>query len=99
MNEPLPRARSPRVKEGLDVDAYHALRIAEYLRTSVPEKHKVATERVLLKKLSPAAAIKQKCLSCCCYSREEVRLCSIVICPLNPYRPYQGSASEADSDE
>lgn len=94
------RARSPRVKVGITPGEHHARRIAAYLRDSVPDKHKVATERVLRKQLSPAQAIKQKCLACCNYSREHVRECDVVICPLNAYRPYQGEpANEEDSGD
>lgn len=93
------RKRSPRVKAGITVDSTRARRIAVYLRDSVPDKHKVATERVLYKKLSPAQAIKQKCLACCNYSRDDVINCDVVICPLNPYRPYQDSAKTEEDAE
>lgn len=36
-----------------------------------------------------AAAIRSKCLECCCGSRRAVTECGIVSCPLWPYR--QGS--------
>lgn len=97
--ETQPRKRSPRVKTGINVDERRARRIAVYLRDSVPDKHKVATERVLYKKLSPAQAIKQKCLSCCNYSRDDVKHCDVVICPLNPYRPYQDNAVNEEDAE
>ena len=38
---------------------------------------------------SRAAAIKAKCLDCCCWQRKEVQLCTSTACPLHPYRPYQ----------
>lgn len=97
--ETQPRKRSPRVKTGIRVDERRAQRISVYLRDSVPEKHKVAAERVLYKKLSPAQAIKQKCLACSNYSRDDVKYCDVVICPLNPYRPYQENATTEEEAE
>jgi hypothetical protein len=38
---------------------------------------------------SKAAALKAKCLDCCCYDKKEVKLCSVETCPLHKYRPYQ----------
>jgi hypothetical protein len=93
---PEPRRRSPRIKEGIAPPPAAAQRIQQYLRDSVPDKHKIAAERALLKKIPPAAAIKQKCLACCNYSREDVRECGVVICPLNPYRPYQDDDSPGE---
>ena len=36
--------------------------------------------------LTPIKSIRKKCLDCCCGSRKEVRLCTIVDCALYPYR-------------
>jgi len=38
---------------------------------------------------SKAAAIKAKCLDCCCWQPNEVRQCTSVTCPLWRYRPFQ----------
>lgn len=38
---------------------------------------------------SGAAAIKAKCLDCCCLDRIQVRECEIDDCPLWEYRPYR----------
>ena len=38
---------------------------------------------------SKATAIKAKCLDCCCWQKNEVKLCSAVQCSLWKYRPYQ----------
>ena len=40
-------------------------------------------------KCSPRAAIKAKCLSCCNFDRAEVAGCTVVICPLHRFRPFQ----------
>jgi hypothetical protein len=45
--------------------------------------------RVYANRNSKAAAIKAKCLDCCCYQRKEVELCTVVACPLWHVRPYQ----------
>lgn len=34
------------------------------------------------------AAVDSKCLDCMCWQAAEVRKCTIVTCPLHPYRPY-----------
>jgi len=38
---------------------------------------------------SRAAAIKAKCLDCCCWQRVEITNCPVQTCPLYPYRPYR----------
>lgn len=43
-------------------------------------------------KLSRLAAVKAKCLDCCCWQRKEVELCTSVTCPLWRIRPFQGKA-------
>lgn len=35
---------------------------------------------------SPLKAIKEKCLDCCCWQRNEVKLCTVVNCSLHPFR-------------
>lgn len=36
--------------------------------------------------MTPLKAIRAKCLDCCCYQINEVRLCPCLKCPLHPYR-------------
>lgn len=38
------------------------------------------------KKITPMKAIRKRCLDCCCYQANEVKLCTCVNCPLYPYR-------------
>lgn len=38
---------------------------------------------------SMKAAIKAKCLDCCCFEKAEIRDCTIQECPLWNFRPYQ----------
>ena len=38
---------------------------------------------------SRAAAVKAKCLDCCCWDRKQITNCPVVICSLWPYRPYR----------
>ena len=35
---------------------------------------------------NPIKAIREKCLDCCCYQKEEVKLCTCTDCPLYPFR-------------
>ena len=37
-------------------------------------------------RLTPAKAIRAKCLDCCCGTKAEVRRCPATSCPLHPYR-------------
>ena len=43
--------------------------------------------------------IKAKCLTCCCFERDEVRNCKVQICPLWNLRPYQDKTKQEDLDE
>ena len=46
--------------------------------------------RSFAKTASPRAAIKAMCLSCCHSDRDEVAHCTVMLCPLHAYRPFQG---------
>lgn len=46
---------------------------------------------------SKAAALKAKCLDCSCWLRAEIRNCTVLACPLHPYRPYQTDNEPDDS--
>ena len=37
-------------------------------------------------KTNPVKAIREKCLDCCCGSSNEVSLCTVVDCPIHPFR-------------
>jgi hypothetical protein len=56
---------------------------------AVPPLHRAAYLKALDGALSPRQAIKAKCLDCCAWQREEVRLCTARGCPLWPLRPFQ----------
>lgn len=58
----------------------------QYLRKELPE-HTKLIDRIL--EGSMKAAIKLKCIDCCCGDREEVRHCTSYGCPLYNFRPYQ----------
>lgn len=52
---------------------------------------------------SPAKAIRAYCLSCCCESQQEVRLCTAEECPLHAFRmgknPYRSSHTLTDEQK
>ena len=98
MTEDTKPERGPRVKLPRPTNPQERAVIAQYIERSVPEKHKIATERALLKQMPRSTAIKVKCLACCNFEREEVKTCGVITCPLWPYRPYQASAAEDDSE-
>ncbi|MCB1865148.1 MAG: hypothetical protein KDG50_06930 [Chromatiales bacterium] len=61
---------------------------AEYLNT-VPPSAKGILERAFAKSSSRTNALKGKCLQCTNYDRQEVRDCTVELCPLHAYRPFQ----------
>jgi len=95
--------RKARVKPARETNQKESQDIQAYLTRSVPDKHKIATERVLKGQLPKSAAIRIKCMQCTNYQREEVTNCTVVTCALFPVRPYQSrnndnSAVENDED-
>jgi len=99
MREDLKPERGPRVKAARPTTTAERATIALYLERSVPEKHKIATERALLRQMPRSTAIKTKCLACCNFEREEVKQCAVITCPLWAYRPYQSSATADDDSD
>jgi hypothetical protein len=93
--------RKQRIKPARPTAPADSLTISTYLERSVPEKHKLATQRALLGQIPRSTAIRVKCLQCCNYERETVRTCAVLTCALYPVRPYQDRAPGApvDSDE
>jgi len=78
-------------------------RMAEYLGAT-PIKYRGQIERAMRKEGSPRQAIKAKCLDCSGFNRVEVANCTVILCPLHPWRPYQdekgiSSTPEARGDE
>ena len=47
--------------------------------------------------LTPMAAIRAKCMDCCCFQQTEVRECPATDCPLHPYR--MGKNPKRTSDD
>lgn len=94
--------RSARVKKSRDTTEKEEADIQAYLTRSVPDKHKIATERVLKGQLPKSAAIRIKCMQCTNYQREEVTHCGVVTCALFAVRPYQerqNDNSDVENDE
>jgi hypothetical protein len=61
---------------------------ADYLAT-VPVLSRGLIARGFAKTASPRTAIKAKCLDCTHFDRDEVANCTVILCPLHSYRPYQ----------
>lgn len=96
--------RRARIKPEKALPSPERERILTYVAASVPEKHKIATQRVLLGQVARSTAIRIKCLQCCNYEREEVKGCTVITCALHPVRPYQTKnnndvAGDADEHE
>jgi hypothetical protein len=52
-------------------------------------KYDGVIERAKSGAASPRQAIKAKCLDCCCLDIDEIRHCTVTVCPLWKYRPFQ----------
>lgn len=90
--------RAPRIKTPRPVTPAEAATLERYLAQSVPDKHKIATERALLGQIARSTAIRVKCLQCCGYQREEIKVCTVITCALFPVRPYQDK-TETNADD
>lgn len=78
---------------------------------NIPDLHNGSYVRLWKKAInqrSLAAAVKAKCLDCCCWQAVEVKNCQVPACPLFEIRPYadhpkrrkgrpRGTASEAEN--
>lgn len=91
--------RKSRFKEARDLTEQQEDYLQNYLDRSVPEKHKIATERALLGQLPRSGAIKVKCLQCTNYDRDEVKHCTVFSCALHAVRPYQDKAAIVEGEE
>ena len=56
----------------------------------IPDSYKLNYKKAVERK-SRAAAVKAKCLDCCCWQRTEIVACQADTCPLWAYRPYQNA--------
>ena len=91
--------RRQRIKPARLTTPAEGLTISAYIQRSVPEKHKIATERALLGQITKTVAIRVKCLQCCNYERETIKQCAVLTCALFPVRPYQDKAPGAVEDD
>ena len=55
----------------------------------VPQSARRIVERSFNRVGGRANAIKAMCLCCTSFNRDEVRNCPVILCPLNPWRPFQ----------
>lgn len=60
--------------------------------SKIPDTQKAVFKKAYEGK-SRTAAVKAKCLECCCFQREEVRNCTVRSCPLWMYRPFSGKST------
>jgi hypothetical protein len=51
-----------------------------------------------MKTHTPMKAIRAKCLDCTCQQPKEVRLCTVISCPLWPYRMGKRPKQEASQE-
>lgn len=94
--------RKNRIKPERAVQTDDRKKIDAYVEQSVPDKHKLATQRALLGQITRSTAIRVKCLQCCGYQRDEIKVCSVITCALFPVRPYQdknAAVEEADGGD
>ena len=55
----------------------------------VPQSARRIVERSFNSVGGRANAIQAMCLCCTSFNRDEVRNCPVILCPLNPWRPFQ----------
>ena len=91
--------RKNRIKPERAVQNDDRKKIDAYVEQSVPDKHKLATQRALLGQITRSTAIRVKCLQCCGYQREEIKVCTVITCALFPVRPYQDKSVEAEGGD
>jgi hypothetical protein len=72
---------------------FRAERIRKH-RADIPRIHRKTYDKAMQGK-SLKSAIKAFCLECCCWQKEEVRLCTSFACPLFLYRPYKENSKHA----
>jgi hypothetical protein len=72
-------------------------RVEEYVQKA-PVTQQGTLRRALLGNVSPRMAIKAKCLVCSNFERAEVENCTVRLCPLWAYRPFQGTRGERPPD-
>jgi len=69
-------------------------------RENIPDIHNGAYRKLYdkaINKKSMRAAVNSKCLDCMNYQSREIKICSVVTCPLWSYRPYQDRPQDSDS--
>lgn len=71
-------AKKTSLKKNPTINFYKTTEGGKYKKTAIS-----------LSQGSLKAAIKLKCLDCCCYKAEEIKLCTITECSLHPFRPYK----------
>lgn len=70
-------------------------------REHIPEKYRGTYDKAM-DGHSLRKAINAKCQDCMCWQVAEIRRCTIVTCPLHPYRPSTTRKSrsiESDTDQ
>ena len=55
---------------------------------NIPEQYQGLYKKAMSGK-SRTAAVKAKCLECCCWEMGETKDCKVPACPLYPYNHYQ----------
>ena len=64
------------------------LKVDKYL-LATPVSSRGILSKAFAEEGSPRQAIKAKCLDCCSFDRSEITHCTVVTCPLHPWRPFQ----------
>jgi hypothetical protein len=62
-----------------------------YLARSVPASARGTIQRAFDGTASPRAAIRAQCLACSNFQRDEITACTVVLCALWSYRPFQSA--------
>jgi hypothetical protein len=85
--------KSYRKGQVTSTENHRAERIRKH-RSDIPKVHRKTYDRAMQGK-SLKSAVKAFCLECACWQKEEIRLCTSLVCPLYPYRPYKEKSKQA----
>jgi len=90
------KSKEDKFKKNQDVQA-SLEQMREMLRLNEAERFMPLVDQI--EKGSRAAAVKLNCLQCCAFMTKEVRLCGCGMCPIWPFRPYQGALEQEEQEE
>jgi hypothetical protein len=99
-----PAGEPPPVAAVVKADKARSLSLAEAIKEELENAAKYLSSVIKVFQRafsgnSKSAALKAKCIQCCCYQKAEVSKCTVKGCALWQYRPYQRGEDEEDAGD